>query len=110
MLVDGNLHREDVGRWEPNTSFGAGHDPGKSEEKWKELLSPDVIGVVEFLCRNEMAELGYTCTQSECEQLSCLRAYQENESCLLPWTRIPGLLLDDGEKNRQIERDTRIRS
>ena len=110
MLDEDNLRLEDGSNWKPNTSFGADHDPSRSRDQWKELLPPETIGVVEFLCRNEMAAMGYACTLSEDEQLSHLRSYQEDECHLLPWTRISGLLLDEGEKDRQIERDARIRS
>jgi SAM-dependent methyltransferase len=110
MLDETNLRLEDGNGWKPNTSFGPDHDPVKSREKWKELLPPETIGVMEFLCRNEMEAMGYACTVSEETQLAYLHSYREDENSLLPWTRMAGLLLDDKEKARQIERDAQIRS
>ncbi len=106
MLDDASLRSENGTGWRPNTSFGDDHDPSKLLDKWNELLPQETIGAVEFLCRKEMAAMGYPCTLSESEQMACFDAYREDVTTLLPWTRIPGLLLDDVEKSREIARNS----
>lgn len=101
MADEGNWRSESGAVWQGNSSHGG---TGERRPRWVGLVPNDTIGALEFLCRDEMEAEGYEPSQSPDQQLDAFMAYTEVEADLLPWTRKPGLILDEGEKRRELEK------
>lgn len=100
MADERNWRNESGGVWTGNSSHGGAHE---EKPRWQSLVPTEAIGALEFLCRDEMEAEGYSPSQSPDQQLHAFRAYTEAEADLLPWTRQPGLILDEREKRRLLE-------
>lgn len=80
--------------WRGNSSYEAGPNSG-SRPAWQATLPSDAIGAIEFLCGEDMAREGYIPTLSKAEQATAFARYREDAQRLVPWTRLPGYVLDE---------------
>jgi len=83
---------EQGGRWRGNSSH-----PGQSpaSQTWRSVLPVEALGAIEWICRHEMTSEGYELSMSSEQALNAFLDYQEDANRLVPWTRRPGLMIDD---------------
>ncbi len=97
--VDGRGHV-----WKQNTNFEAGSGfSSKSLFKWKETLSRQEIGFIEYMCRSEMEYFKYRCTQEDFN-LHELIDYNEKKDETLSWLLPYVSTLNDSEMSLEIMR------
>lgn len=73
----------------------------ESTSNWKNTLSEEEIGMLEFTLQNEMKALGYE-RVTTFDQADFLK-YQENEDEVIDWLRKPEFLLTDANKEKLIK-------
>jgi len=75
------------GQWEPNTSFeGTKSINTLSVERWKSVLQPDEIEVIEFFCQSELEYLGYEITTGRFD-VEKISNFKEDVSYINDWLR-----------------------
>jgi hypothetical protein len=103
-MSDPSAYRcEDGDLWKKNTS----HSSAKNQEstsKWKELVPDTAIGAVEFLCWSEMLMVGYVPGRELDQAEKDFKAFSEEISMTVPWTRTNEFLLDRDRKQLEIHR------
>jgi hypothetical protein len=87
-LLHPEAYRDNRGnQWASNSSFGniGGIHTG-SVNKWRNVLSPDEVEIIEYYCQPEMEALGYQVTtkQFDSEKIGC---FQEDMSQVRDWLR-----------------------
>lgn len=70
---------------------------------WCKVLSQDEIGMIEFLCRKEMAALSYKRVQPGFLKENFM-SFKEDESMITEWLRRSPYLLDDEQRKRELAR------
>lgn len=73
--------------WKPNTNFKLGKGFSKSSlAKWKNVLSEEMVGVIEYLCGKEMDYFCYE--RSNCDfELINLLSYKEKREDIIEWLK-----------------------
>ncbi|OGV50876.1 MAG: hypothetical protein A2X49_05530 [Lentisphaerae bacterium GWF2_52_8] len=75
------------GQWKPNTSFERAKDiTSTAVSRWRKILTPADIEVLEHFCRDEMAFMGYQ-PVTENFDLERIANYNEDEALINPWLR-----------------------
>ena len=95
-FIDGNGQL-----WKQNTNFEGGRGFATvSLDKWKEVLSDEETGMIEYLCKPEMEYFGYESTQNE-YSLKDLANYVEDKEVIIEWLKPYNLTVS--EKNVTLE-------
>lgn len=105
-MMETRLYKNEEGKdWSPNTSFKNKNGFFTSSiRQWEKVLPEAELGVLEYLCRNEMIAEGYKPVFGEEKSLETLVHYQEDTNRLKPWIFKYDLLLDLKQKQREVAR------
>lgn len=89
--------------WQPNSSFDSDKAVYRSSlDRWRTVLSEEEIGVIEFLCRREMAMLGYE-RVVPAFGADAFSDYTEDAGTLTDWLCTEPFLLTAEQKQRELQ-------
>lgn len=104
-FIDGNGQL-----WKQNTNFEGGNGFATSSlERWKDVLSDEETGMIEYLCKPEMEYFGYESTQRE-YSLKDLTSYVEDEDAIIEWLKPYNLTVSNQKVTLEIVRRYLIES
>jgi len=106
QMLDSDNYRDEHGElWRHNSSFGSssGFDPS-TNTRWKKYLPAEYQAALEFLLFPEMQELGYEPESSETDARQAFLGFSEDSGELAEWTMTTDLILDDRQRDREVER------
>lgn len=92
--------------WKRNSAFEVPLSHGFSKSsiaRWKEILSREEIGVIEYLCGPEMGYLGFTRSIPDFSLQELLR-FREDEGAIVPWLQKYKLTCSEREMALEIAR------
>lgn len=92
--------------WKPNSAFELPASQGfstSSLERWKGILSEDVLAVVEYLCDPEMKYLGYARSVPD-PAPDWLLSFREDEAAIVPWLHKYKLACNESEMALEVVR------
>ena len=90
--------------WQPNSTFEVGQRFNvTSINYWRESLSPQEIGVIEFLCAEEMNTLGYRRACPGFGEQEFLE-FREDEHQITEWLKQAPYLLDSTQREAELIR------
>jgi hypothetical protein len=99
--------------WKQNTSYAHGKNQfnTKSIDKWKDVLSDEILKFVEFTCKLEMNLLNYELRFGE-KEIEEVEYPKDDFSTLAKWIKkyYPEKLINNKKWNQEIKKDEMIRN